>query len=164
MVLVGHGTPAEGCDRALVAELKGLEGARRARGAAVPTPRERELDARVRGWPRDRARDPYVRGCEALAAALAAALGVEVHVAYNELCGPSIEEAVDALVAAGHTRVDVVPTMVTPGGVHAEVEVPEALAALAARHPEVTLRYAWPFRAEDVAALLAARVAALDAG
>jgi sirohydrochlorin cobaltochelatase len=43
--------------------------------------------------------------------------------------------------------------------VHAEVEIPEALARLRAEHPSVTLRYAWPFDLAAVARLLAAQLA-----
>ena len=35
--------------------------------------------------------------------------------------------------------------MFTPGGYHSEVEIPEILDHLRPQHPEVELRYAWPF-------------------
>jgi sirohydrochlorin cobaltochelatase len=50
--------------------------------------------------------------------------------------------------------------MFTKGGVHSEVEIPETLEALRASHPEVELRYAWPFDTGAVARLLLETVGA----
>jgi sirohydrochlorin cobaltochelatase len=52
--------------------------------------------------------------------------------------------------------------MLTPGGVHSEIEIPETLAALRARLPEVELHYAWPFHADAVADLLALQIRGRD--
>lgn len=159
VVLVGHGAPPTDFPRDELARLKALEGRRRATGAPM-TDEERALDARVRAWPRTDATDPYRAGFSLLHAALTRALEpVPVRVAYNEFCGPSLEDAVREAVAQGARRVDVVPSMVTPGGVHSEVEIPETLAALRRELPAVDLRYAWPFDLDDVAALFARHVA-----
>lgn len=116
---------------------------------------ERELDAKVRHWPRTSETDPYASGVEALAEAVRiAAPGVEVVVAYNEFCAPSLEDAVVGLHALGCREIEVVPTMLTKGGVHSEVEIPETLDELRVRYPGTTFRYAWPFDATAVAALL----------
>lgn len=121
---------------------------------------ERALDEQVRAWPRSDETDPYRAGMERLAGALRARVEAHLVVAYNEFCAPSLEQAVQALAGQGYTQIDVVPSMLTPGGVHAEVEIPEAIAELAAALPQVALRYAWPFDLEQVAALLAARLGA----
>ena len=57
-------------------------------------------------------------------------------------------------------RIDVVPSMLTPGGVHAEVEIPETIAAMSRALPHLSIRYAWPFDLERVSALLAERLGA----
>ena len=159
VVLVGHGAVPTDCPRELVTRLKALEGARRATGGA-PGAEERALDDRIRRWPRTPATDPYRAGLEALAGRLGPLLGAaHLVVAYNEFCAPTIDEAVATLAAAGACRVVVVPSMLTPGGVHSEVEIPEALARLRAAHPDLALRYAWPFDLDQVAHLLAAHVA-----
>jgi sirohydrochlorin cobaltochelatase len=49
--------------------------------------------------------------------------------------------------------------MLTPGGVHSEVEIPTALGELRRTHPSVRFDYAWPFDLDAVARLLAAQVA-----
>ena len=101
-------------------------------------------------------------GVESLATALRAALpGMPVVTAYNEFRGPSIEDAIRSVVATGVHDLVIVPTMLTRGGVHSEVEIPEALEALRTElGPSVTLTYAWPFDEAALASLLAARVRA----
>ena len=159
VVLVGHGAVAKDCLRELVTQLKALEGQRRASGTP-PTAREVELERQIRRWPRSAANDPYRTGLEALAAHVRPLLpGAQLIVAYNEFCAPTLGEAVAELAAAGIDDIVVVPSMLTPGGVHSEIEIPEALAALRARHTAVTLRYAWPFDLQQVAALLARHLA-----
>ena len=76
-------------------------------------------------------------------------------VAYNEFCAPTLEEAVADLVGKGATQITVLTTMVTPGGFHSEVEIPEILEQLRPRYPGVELRYAWPFDLQLVAKTLA---------
>jgi len=43
----------------------------------------------------------------------------------------------------------------TPGGVHSEMQIPQGLAPLRARHPHMALRYAWPFELDRIAQMLA---------
>ena len=155
VVLVGHGGVPRDCPRELVRRLKALEASRRASGGPA-TEEEQALDERIRRWPRTPATDPYGAGIARVAEALRPLLGgAELVVAFNEFCAPTIAEAVEGLVEGGRRRIAVVPSMLTPGGVHSEVDIPEALAALRARHPGVDLRYAWPFDLERVARLLA---------
>jgi sirohydrochlorin cobaltochelatase len=159
VILVGHGAPPKDAPPELVQRLKALEGRRRAAGSP-PSDEERALDERLRRWPRDATNDPYVAGLEAIARALAARLpDARVTVAYNEFCAPSLREAVERAVADGAEAVTVVPSMLTRGGVHSEIEIPEELAAIRAERPGLTLGYAFPFDDDAVAALLAAQVA-----
>jgi sirohydrochlorin cobaltochelatase len=163
VVLVGHGSPARDTPRALIERLRALEGARRAQagasGPSGPSAEEAALDLRVREWPRTPATDPYREGIQALACVLAGALEeFTVRAAYNEFCAPSLDVVVAELAADGVTDITIVTTMVTEGGVHAERELPENIAELRLRYPQVTLVYAWPFAREAVGALLANRV------
>jgi sirohydrochlorin cobaltochelatase len=155
VVLVGHGGIPRDCPQELVTRLKRLEAHRRA-AKQPPSAEEMELDSRIRRWPRTDATDPYRSGLEAVAAALRPRLGdVLFAIAYNEFCAPSLEEAVEALIAQGATQITVTTTMFTPGGSHAEIEIPEILERLKTQHPGVPLRYAWPFDLEQVASTLA---------
>jgi sirohydrochlorin cobaltochelatase len=94
-----------------------------------------------------------------VAAQLRANLGeVLFAVAYNEFCAPTLEESVEELIKKGATHITVTTTMFTPGGSHSEVEIPEILDHLRPQHPDVELRYAWPFDLNLVANTLTEQV------
>ncbi|HSQ00108.1 MAG TPA: CbiX/SirB N-terminal domain-containing protein [Candidatus Dormibacteraeota bacterium] len=57
------------------------------------------------------------------------------------------------------TAIPVVPTMVTPGGSHSDIDIPEALAVLRARHPGIALHYAWAVDVAPLADMLATHLA-----
>ena len=120
---------------------------------------EHELDTRIRWWPRTSETDPYQSGLESVAAQLRVKLGdVLFAVAYNEFCGPTLEESVEELIKKGATHITVATTMFTPGGSHSEVEIPEILEQLRKQYPDVVLRYAWPFDMDLVAVMLATQI------
>jgi len=156
--LVGHGGIPKDYPAELVTKLKRLESQRRATG----TPKsieELELDSGIRRWPRTAETDPYRLGLEAVADALRPQLnGALLAVAYNEYCAPTLEESVEQLIKKGATHITVATTMLTPGGSHSEVEIPEILEELRPRHPGIELRYAWPFDLQLVANTLAEQV------
>ena len=123
VILVGHGGIPKGCPQELVTKLKRLEGQRRA-VKLPPSAEERELDAKIRQWPRTAETDPYQAGLEAVAARLRARLdGALFAVAYNEFCAPTLEESVESLIKQGATHITVTTTMFTRGS-HSEVEIP----------------------------------------
>ena len=154
VVLVGHGGIAKDCPAELVSKFKRLEAQRRAAGTS-PSAEERELDATIRQWPRTAATDPYRAGLEAVGAALRPLLdGALFALAYNEFCAPSVEESIEGLIRQGATRITVATTMFTPGGAHSEIEIPEILHGVRARHPEVSIQYAWPFDTSTIAQIL----------
>jgi sirohydrochlorin cobaltochelatase len=158
VVLVGHGGIPKDCPQELVTKLKRLEGQRRA-AKLPPSPEELELDRTVRRWPRTDATDPYRSGLEAVAAQLRPLLDdILFTVAYNEFCAPTLEEAVEELIRQGATKIIVATTMFTPGGSHSETEIPETLAQLSARHPNIVLQYAWPFDLREIAQTLAQQI------
>jgi len=155
IVLVGHGGVPKDCPQDLVRKLKQLEAQRRAAGKPM-SPEERELDQKIRRWPRTPQTDPYKEGLEALAAQLRPLLnGDRLAIAYNEFCAPTLGEAVEGLIKEGTQDITVVSSMLTAGGSHAEIEIPEEVAALKHTHPTVTIRYAWPFDKQLVAGMLA---------
>ena len=154
VVLVGHGGIAKDCPAELVSKLKRLEAQRRAAGT-IPSAEEQELDATIRRWPRTAATDPYRAGLEAVGTALRPLLnGALFALAYNEFCAPSVAESIEDLIRQGATHITVVTTMFTPGGAHSEIEIPEILHGLRARHPEISIQYAWPFDASTIAQIL----------
>jgi sirohydrochlorin cobaltochelatase len=166
VVLIGHGAPATDCPPRLIGELMSLEWrGDAAHGAAghdhhgTGHPRAAELDAQIRNWPRTEANDPYKAGLERLASALRPLLPTELFaIGYNEFCRPTIAEAIGEVIRAGAQRVLVMPTMLTPGGVHSERDIPQALEAVRRQHPAALIEYAWPFDLRHVAELLAGHV------
>lgn len=175
VVLIGHGAPATDCPPQLTGELMSLEwrqggGGGHHHGSSAShadegvARRMAQLDAMIRDWPRHAGNDPYKAGVERLAAALRGQLPTTLFaIGYNEFCRPSIPEAIAQVVQQGATRVVVIPTMLTPGGVHSEVDIPRMLESIRRAHPRVTIDYAWPFDVQQVAALLAAQVRRLAA-
>lgn len=159
VVLIGHGGTASDIPKPMVGELKRLEGERQARRETVMSPREAELDKIVREWPRTPATDPYKFGVEEIAAALAPKLGGrKIVAAYNEFCAPSVENAIESLVREGFTRISLISTMFTRGGIHAECEIPGLVLSERKKHPGVVIEYAWPFDANFIADFLAAQL------
>jgi len=116
------------------------------------------LETKMRTWPRTTENDPFYTASHALAAALRQASGGAVVVGFNEFCAPSVDEALDAAQSAGADEVIVVTPMMTPGGAHAEHEIPAAVSAARLRHPGVVFRYAWPFDVTEVSAFLLAQI------
>jgi sirohydrochlorin cobaltochelatase len=155
VLLVGHGGVPTDYPRELVTKLKTLEARRRA-GGTEPTAEEIDLDRRIRQWPRTPETDPYRAGFEALAGHLEGLLdGAHFAIAYNEFCAPTVEEALEEMIQAGIATITVVPSMLTPGGSHSEIEIPESVQRLRVRFPQTDIRYAWPFDLSAVATMLA---------
>ena len=161
VVLIGHGAPATDCPPEWIGELMSLEWRRGGGGPHqhASAGRAAELDAKIRNWPRQASNDPYKVGVERLAEAVRSLLlNIPVGVAYNEFCRPSIAEAVASAIQQGATRLFVIPTMLTPGGIHSERDIPRALEELRRTHPAVSITYLWPFDLSQVASLFAAQI------
>jgi sirohydrochlorin cobaltochelatase len=159
VVLIGHGGTATDTPKPLIGELKRLESERQARRELKMSPREAELDKQVREWPRTADNDAYKNGVDLIASALAPKLGGrKLVVAYNEFCAPSVEDAIEALVNDGYTRVSLISTMFTRGGLHAECEIPAIVTEALKKHPGVKIEYAWPFEPSYLADFLAGQL------
>ena len=159
VILIGHGGTASDIPKPMVGELKRLEAERMARHEAQMSPREAELDKQVREWPRTPETDPYKYGVEEIAKALAPKLGGRaLRTAYNEFCAPSVEDAIEGLVKDGFTKINLISTMFTRGGIHAECEIPGIVLAAKKKYPGVNVEYAWPYDAGFIADFLAAQL------
>ncbi len=162
VILVGHGGLPKDFPREMVSKLMRLEGQRRQSGSG-PTKEEMEIDRSLRTWPRTADTDPYQAGLGRLAAHLSPLLdGMAFKVAYNEFCAPNLTEAIDAMIEEGVNSIVVISTMFTPGGSHSEIEIPEEIAAACEKHPEVSIRYAWPFDLGKVAELLMEQIKSFE--
>ena len=116
------------------------------------------LDAKIRGWPRTAENDPFYAASQQMAEQLRETTGLEVVVGFNEFCGPTVEQAIEKAVARKAETIIVVTPMMTPGGIHAEIQIPATVRQAQERHPGVSIRYAWPFDLSEVAQFLAKRI------
>ena len=66
-----------------------------------------------------------------------------VRVAHMELAAPGVSEGIEACVADGAREIVVHPYLLAPGR-HSSSDIPAAVAAAAARHPDVTIRVSAP--------------------
>lgn len=100
------------------------------------------------------ARDPrWAEPFERLAARLRATRGTDmpaasVSLAFLELMTPSLDTAVAAQVAAGCTRITVVPVFFGQGG-HVRRDLPQLVDACRAAHPGVEIRCATAVGEDD---------------
>jgi sirohydrochlorin cobaltochelatase len=161
IVLAMHGAPPRDFPRQEMAELFGLHARLE---HAAPGQREaldlrhRELEEKMRNWPRTPENDPFYAASHELATELAHASGCQVVVGFNEFCAPALDEALDQAVALGAAQVVVITPMMTRGGEHATADIPRAIENGQQRHPNVPMVYAWPFQVGDVARFLADQV------
>lgn len=64
---------------------------------------------------------------------------IQVESAFLELAEPSIEQAIDHLVASGETHILCIPYFLARGA-HVANDIPEAIAAAHEKHPTVTFQ------------------------
>jgi len=117
-----------------------------------------ELENKMRLWPRNAENDPFHAGSQALARELQRVTGLEVQLAFNEFCAPSLEVALEQAVSSGADRIIAITPMMTSGGAHSELDIPSILDRARSRHPQVRFIYAWPYEVEDVAQFLSAHL------
>jgi sirohydrochlorin cobaltochelatase len=162
VVLAMHGSPPRDFPRDEMLELFRLHGMLEHGGGgpqrASWEQRHAELDAKMRAWPRTSENDPFYAGAQAIADELGRASGHEVILGFNEFCAPSLDQALDQAIARGAKLVLVVTPMMTRGGEHAEVEIPEIIQAAQTRHPNGPFVYVWPFDAAQVAQFLTSQI------
>jgi sirohydrochlorin cobaltochelatase len=162
IVLAMHGAPPHDFPKQEMLEFFGLHfrlehAAPGAERAALERHHD-ELHARMRQWPRTAQNDPFYAASQDLAASLSRVAGYQVVVGFNEFCAPGLDEALDEAVTQGAKRVIVITPMMTPGGEHAQEDIPAAIRRAQKRHPGMLMHYAWPFGVAEVARFLAAQI------
>ena len=163
VVLAMHGAPPLDFPLEEMREYFQLQGRERQHShSAGDSARFKELETRMRNFPRTESNDPFWRGSRELAEELEKACRLPVLVAFNEFCAPSLEEAFDRAAESGAQKVIVVTPMMTRGGEHAESDIPASIDRGRQRHPGLTFIYAWPFPPEDIAAFLAKKIKSIS--
>jgi sirohydrochlorin cobaltochelatase len=155
-----HGAPPLDFPKDELSEFLGLHSRLGHGGGASQENRRRrhaELEAKIRGWPRTGKNDPFYAGSTELAEHLRRESGLEVIVGFNEFCAPSLAEALDQAAGAAQ-KILVITPMMTRGGEHSAVDIPEAIRAAQKEHPSEEFIYAWPFPTQDIARFLSDQV------
>jgi len=154
VLLVGHGGLPKDIPQQAVEGFMKIHKQRMRTGAAI-TNEEKELEAVIRNWKRTPESDPYQAGLEKLASHMKPRLdGYILKTAYNEFCYPSIETAVDELAEESVSKIILITTMITRGGSHSEIEIPDELKDLSSKYPDIDFQYAWPFSMDSFALFL----------
>ena len=158
VILVGHGGLPSDMPSEIVEKFMRIHKGRIKAGGPI-TEQEIELDTSIRKWERTPENDPYKSGLESLASHMEPMLdGHILKTAYNEFCYPAIEDAVGELANENVTKIIIVTTMITRGGSHSEIEIPEELKALRQKHSNIDIQYAWPFDIDAFALFLTTHI------
>jgi len=162
ILLAMHGSPPNDFPPNEIAELFNLH-ARLEHASAGPQEalleRYSQLDAKIRSWPRSAENDPFYAGSLELAGHLSRYTGNKVILGFNEFCAPSLDEAFEQALETAPEKVIVITPMMTRGGEHSEVDIPNAIQRTQERHPETQIIYVWPFDVSQVAQFLTSQIA-----
>jgi sirohydrochlorin cobaltochelatase len=161
LVLAMHGMPPHDFPKAEMAEYFSQYNPfhhQGPQGHSHAPSRFQELDVKMRQWPRNPQNDTFFGAAYQLADRLKEATGYPVIVGFNEFCAPNLDSAMDQAAGQGDTVVVITP-MMTPGGIHSEVDIPMTIQRAQARHPAVRFEYVWPFDLRDVAGFLKGQIA-----
>jgi sirohydrochlorin cobaltochelatase len=161
IVLAMHGTPPSDFPRDALLEFFDLHSRLEHSHGPVDASlqqRYRELEGKIRHWPRTTKNDPFYFASLDLAAKLNERIGHEVVLGFNEFCAPDIEDALEKAVGKGADKIVVVTPMMTKGGEHAESDIPKAIQRVQKRYPQVPMFYAWPFEDGVVTEFLAVQI------
>ena len=162
VILVGHGGLPSDMPSEIVEKFMRVHKTRIKAGGPI-TEQEVDLDTTIRKWKRTPENDPYKSGLESLASHMEKMLtGYILKTAYNEFCYPAIEDAVDELANEDVSKIIIVTTMITRGGSHSEIEIPEELKDLRQKHSDIDIQYAWPFDIDAFAQFLTTHIKISD--
>ncbi|AFN74664.1 hypothetical protein MROS_1427 [Melioribacter roseus P3M-2] len=143
VIIVGHGAPAK--DFPKLKEYFKLHDSH--------TPEAEEIENELRNWPRNEENDPYWAGFMKIVEIFKSKFQNfhSVHYAFNEMCAPTVGEALKKASEDKPDLILVTSIMFTPGGGHSEKDIPAAIEMFQEEHPEIKIEYAWPYSQESLA-------------
>ncbi|MEJ5350708.1 MAG: CbiX/SirB N-terminal domain-containing protein [Melioribacteraceae bacterium] len=150
VVIVGHGAPAK--DFPKLKEYFKLHDTHSIEAELL----EKEL----RDWPRNADNDPYWAGFMEIINDFKKQNKefYSVYYAFNEMCGPTIEEALEQAVHDNPDLIIVTSIMFTPGGNHSEIDIPEKIELFQENYPNIKIIYAWPYKTSDIVNMLTKQI------
>ncbi|MEG8947765.1 sirohydrochlorin chelatase [Rosettibacter firmus] len=112
-----------------------------------------EIENELRRWPRNEKNDPYWAGFVKIIEIFKNKFKEfhSVHYAFNEMCAPSVREALEEALSKKPDLIIVTSIMFTPGGGHSEKDIPATIELFQEEHPDVKIVYAWPYSKEAIA-------------
>ena len=161
IVLAMHGAPAKDFPGSELMEFFKLHMALEHGGDGYPQAmhhKHDEMDDKIRQWPRNAENDPFWDASHKLAEELSRVTRYDVIVGFNEFCSPTIDEALENAVLSDADEIIVITPMMTPGGEHSEIDIPQSIEKAQESHPDVSFRYVWPFDMSAVASFLAEQI------
>jgi len=162
IVLAMHGAPPLDFPRGEMTEFMGLH-ARLGHGTGGEDSgslrlRLTDLEAKLRAWPRTKQNDPFYAGSQDLAEQLSKESGLEVIIGFNEFCAPSLDQALEQAATRDAEKIIVITPMMTRGGEHSAIDIPEAIRRARQKFPSRKIAYAWPFPTADIARFLSSQI------
>lgn len=118
-----------------------------------------KLEHELLYWPRNEENDPYWAGFMSVINDLKKTNSYHsVHPAFNEMCAPTVEEALNQALEQNPDKIVVVSIMLTPGGGHSEHDIPTAIEMFAEDHPKANIVYAWPYEVSEISNILVKQI------
>lgn len=164
IILAAHGSPPNDFPNKELGEFFMLHARNEVKGGLTKEEKERfsALENKMRDWKRTPQNDPFYTACLEIAANLEKELLQPVFVGFNEFCAPSISRILNDVIEQGAEKILVISPMMTRGGEHAEKDIPQIIESFEKKHPQVKLRYAYPFLSKDIARFLAGQARKFD--
>ena len=106
-------------------------------------------------WPRNENNDAYWAGFMKVVKEVERTNKYSsVHPAFNEMCAPTVDEALNEALKTNPDEILVTSIMLTPGGGHSERDIPASIEEFKKKHPNVKVVYAWPYEPADISNVL----------
>jgi sirohydrochlorin cobaltochelatase len=106
-------------------------------------------------WPRNENNDAYWAGFMKVVKEVEKTNKYSsVHPAFNEMCAPTVDEALNEALKTNPDEILITSIMVTPGGGHSEHDIPKTIEAFKKKNPSIKVVYAWPYDPADISNML----------
>jgi len=116
------------------------------------------IEKKMKNWVRTKDNDHYYTSSIEIGKQLEKIIGCETFIGFNEFCNPSVKDALLQALESNPKAIYVTTPMITPGGEHSEIDIPETIKLISKDYPKTKIIYAWPFALPEVADFLANQI------